>query len=48
MSIEMRTQLGMVDVSRDVVATIAAGGAAVDCYGYSWNGITKANKRWFV
>ena len=32
MSIEMRTQLGMVDVSRDVVATVA-GGAAVDCYG---------------
>ncbi len=32
MSIEMKTQLGTVDVSRDVVATIA-GGAAVDCYG---------------
>ncbi|TSB46367.1 Asp23/Gls24 family envelope stress response protein [Alkalicoccobacillus porphyridii] len=32
MSIEMKTQLGMVDVSRDVVATVA-GGAAVDCYG---------------
>ncbi len=32
MSIEMKTQLGVVDVSKDVVATIA-GGAAVDCYG---------------
>ncbi|MCM3713152.1 Asp23/Gls24 family envelope stress response protein [Halalkalibacter oceani] len=32
MAIEMRTQLGLVDVSRDVVATIA-GGAAIDCYG---------------
>ncbi|WP_100404519.1 Asp23/Gls24 family envelope stress response protein [Bacillus solitudinis] len=32
MSIEMKTQLGTVDVSREVVATIA-GGAAVDCYG---------------
>lgn len=32
MSIEMRTQHGVVDVSKDVVATIA-GGAAVDCYG---------------
>ncbi|BAB06218.1 Asp23/Gls24 family envelope stress response protein [Halalkalibacterium halodurans] len=32
MSIEMKTQLGTVDVSKDVVATIA-GGAAVDCYG---------------
>ncbi|ARK31044.1 Asp23/Gls24 family envelope stress response protein [Halalkalibacter krulwichiae] len=32
MSIEMKTQLGTVDVSKDVVATIA-GGAAIDCYG---------------
>ncbi|KGA97736.1 hypothetical protein AJ85_12555 [Alkalihalobacillus alcalophilus ATCC 27647 = CGMCC 1.3604] len=32
MSIEMKTQLGVVDVSTEVVATIA-GGAAVDCYG---------------
>lgn len=32
MSIEMKTQLGTVDVSKEVVATIA-GGAAVDCYG---------------
>ncbi|KHF39822.1 MULTISPECIES: Asp23/Gls24 family envelope stress response protein [Halalkalibacter] len=32
MSIEMKTQLGVVDVSKDVVATIA-GGAAIDCYG---------------
>lgn len=28
----MKTQLGTVDVSKDVVATIA-GGAAIDCYG---------------
>ncbi|WP_100373246.1 Asp23/Gls24 family envelope stress response protein [Bacillus sp. FJAT-45037] len=32
MSIEMKTQLGVIDVSKDVVATIV-GGAAVDCYG---------------
>lgn len=32
MSIEMKTQYGVVDVSKDVVATIA-GGAAIDCYG---------------
>ncbi len=32
MTIEMKTQLGTVDVSKDVVATIA-GGAAIDCYG---------------
>ncbi|WP_078554756.1 Asp23/Gls24 family envelope stress response protein [Bacillus alkalicellulosilyticus] len=32
MTIELRTQMGVVDVSREVVATIA-GGAAVDCYG---------------
>ncbi|MBU8907054.1 Asp23/Gls24 family envelope stress response protein [Desertibacillus haloalkaliphilus] len=32
MSIEMKTQLGGIDVSQEVVATIA-GGAAVDCYG---------------
>ncbi len=32
MSIEMKTQMGVIDVSKDVVATIA-GGAAIDCYG---------------
>ncbi|WP_096199320.1 Asp23/Gls24 family envelope stress response protein [Bacillus sp. FJAT-45350] len=32
MSIEMKTQNGVIDVSKDVVATIA-GGAAIDCYG---------------
>ncbi|KMK77167.1 Asp23/Gls24 family envelope stress response protein [Alkalihalobacillus pseudalcaliphilus] len=32
MSIELKTHLGVVDVSTEVVATIA-GGAAVDCYG---------------
>ncbi|PSL51148.1 putative alkaline shock family protein YloU [Salsuginibacillus halophilus] len=32
MAIEMNSQLGSIDVSREVVATIA-GGAAVDCYG---------------
>ncbi|WP_059104660.1 Asp23/Gls24 family envelope stress response protein [Shouchella shacheensis] len=32
MTIEMKTQLGAVDVSQDVVAIIA-GGAAIDCYG---------------
>ncbi len=32
MSIEMKTQHGLVDISNEVVATIA-GGAAIDCYG---------------
>lgn len=32
MTIEMNSQLGSIDVSREVVSTIA-GGAAVDCYG---------------
>jgi uncharacterized alkaline shock family protein YloU len=32
MSIEMKTKYGQIDISTDVVATIA-GGAAVDCYG---------------
>jgi uncharacterized alkaline shock family protein YloU len=32
MSIEMKTQYGNIDISNDVIATIA-GGAAVDCYG---------------
>ncbi len=32
LSIELKTHLGVVDVSTEVVATIA-GGAAVDCYG---------------
>ncbi|GIN83744.1 hypothetical protein J6TS2_01300 [Heyndrickxia sporothermodurans] len=32
MSIEMRTNFGQIDISNDVVATIA-GGAAIDCYG---------------
>lgn len=32
MSIEMKTVYGQIDISNDVIATIA-GGAAVDCYG---------------
>src|SRR6476660_9637683 len=32
MSIELRTKLGQIDISNEVIATIA-GGAAVDCYG---------------
>ena len=32
MSIEMKTNYGQIDISNDVIATIA-GGAAVDCYG---------------
>ncbi|WP_028398972.1 Asp23/Gls24 family envelope stress response protein [Ectobacillus panaciterrae] len=32
MSIEIKTQYGQIDISTDVIATIA-GGAAVDCYG---------------
>lgn len=32
MSIEMKTQYGQIDISVDVVATVA-GGAAIDCYG---------------
>jgi uncharacterized alkaline shock family protein YloU len=32
MSIELKTKLGQIDISNEVVATIA-GGAAVDCYG---------------
>ncbi|MFC5712191.1 Asp23/Gls24 family envelope stress response protein [Thalassorhabdus alkalitolerans] len=32
MTIEMNSQLGSIDVSKEVVATIA-GGAAIDCYG---------------
>lgn len=32
MTIEMNSQLGSIDISREVVSTIA-GGAAVDCYG---------------
>ncbi|MBS4189183.1 Asp23/Gls24 family envelope stress response protein [Bacillus sp. FJAT-49705] len=32
MSIELRTKFGQIDISNDVIATIA-GGAAVDCYG---------------
>jgi uncharacterized alkaline shock family protein YloU len=32
MSIKMKTQLGLIDVSKEVVAVIA-GGAAIDCYG---------------
>jgi uncharacterized alkaline shock family protein YloU len=32
MSIEMKTQYGQIDISVDVVSTIA-GGAAIDCYG---------------
>jgi uncharacterized alkaline shock family protein YloU len=32
MSIEMKTQYGSIDISNDVIATIA-GGAAIECYG---------------
>jgi uncharacterized alkaline shock family protein YloU len=32
LSIEMKTMYGQIDISNDVVATIA-GGAAIDCYG---------------
>ncbi|WP_163101459.1 Asp23/Gls24 family envelope stress response protein [Peribacillus alkalitolerans] len=32
MSIEMKTKYGQIDISNDVIATVA-GGAAVDCYG---------------
>ena len=32
MSIELKTKFGQIDISNDVIATIA-GGAAVDCYG---------------
>ncbi|MFS0590689.1 Asp23/Gls24 family envelope stress response protein [Cytobacillus horneckiae] len=32
MSIELKTNYGQIDISNDVIATIA-GGAAIDCYG---------------
>lgn len=32
MSIELRSKLGQIDISNEVIATIA-GGAAIDCYG---------------
>ncbi|MCA1030030.1 Asp23/Gls24 family envelope stress response protein [Bacillus timonensis] len=32
MSIELKTKYGQIDISNDVVATVA-GGAAIDCYG---------------
>jgi uncharacterized alkaline shock family protein YloU len=32
MSIEMKTSYGQIDISNEVIATIA-GGAAIDCYG---------------
>lgn len=32
MSIELQTKYGRIEISNDVIATIA-GGAAVDCYG---------------
>ena len=32
MSIELKTNFGQIDISTEVIATIA-GGAAVDCYG---------------
>ncbi len=32
MSIELKTKLGQIDISNEVIATIA-GGAAIDCYG---------------
>ncbi|MFJ7638642.1 Asp23/Gls24 family envelope stress response protein [Peribacillus sp. NPDC097264] len=32
MSIELQTKYGQIDISNDVIATVA-GGAAIDCYG---------------
>lgn len=32
MPVELKTELGLIDVTKDVIATIA-GGACVDCYG---------------
>ena len=32
MSIELKTKYGQIDISNEVIATIA-GGAAIDCYG---------------
>ncbi|WP_077617778.1 Asp23/Gls24 family envelope stress response protein [Bacillus sinesaloumensis] len=32
MSIELKTNYGQIDISNDVIATVA-GGAAIDCYG---------------
>ncbi|MBP2240088.1 putative alkaline shock family protein YloU [Cytobacillus eiseniae] len=32
MSIELKTKFGQIDISNDVIATLA-GGAAIDCYG---------------
>ncbi|MCM3594342.1 MULTISPECIES: Asp23/Gls24 family envelope stress response protein [Bacillaceae] len=32
MSIEMKTKYGQIDISNEVIATVA-GGAAIDCYG---------------
>ncbi|MRX70552.1 Asp23/Gls24 family envelope stress response protein [Bacillus lacus] len=32
MSIELKTKYGQIDISNDVIATVA-GGAAIDCYG---------------
>jgi len=32
MSIEMKTEYGQIDISNEVIATVA-GGAAIDCYG---------------
>lgn len=45
MSIEIKTKYGQIDISTDVIATIA-GGAAVDCYGIVGMAYKKSVKRW--
>ena len=45
MSIELKTKYGQIDISIDVIATIA-GGAAVDCYGIVGMASKNQIKRW--
>jgi uncharacterized alkaline shock family protein YloU len=47
MSVEMSTALGRIDVSSEVIATIA-GGAAIDCYGLIGMASRKALKDGFT
>lgn len=47
MSVEINTSLGRIDVSNDVIATIA-GGATVDCYGLVGMASRKALKDGFT
>lgn len=47
MTVEINTSLGRIDVSNDVIATIA-GGAAVDCYGLVGMASRKALKDGFT